>query len=98
MQMPARRSCRSDDVEIRHHERQVTLEHCDETAADVAILAAMVQMGTLMNIHPGPAAISFAAVVILTMFSAMSFDPRLIWDRAHHAQSGKDSTTSDRSS
>ncbi|MCB1099361.1 MAG: paraquat-inducible protein A [Verrucomicrobiae bacterium] len=64
----------------------------------VAILAAMVQMGTLMNIHPGPAAISFAAVVILTMFSAMSFDPRLIWDRAHHAQSGKDSTTSDRSS
>jgi paraquat-inducible protein A len=61
----------------------------------VAILAAMVQMGTLMNIHPGPAAISFAAVVILTMISAMSFDPRLIWDRAHDTQSGKDSTTSD---
>lgn len=51
----------------------------------VAVLAAMVQMGTLMNIHPGPAAISFAAVVILTMISAMSFDPRLIWDRAHAA-------------
>jgi paraquat-inducible protein A len=49
----------------------------------VAILAAMVQMGKLMSIHPGPAAISFAAVVILTMISAMSFDPRLIWDRAH---------------
>lgn len=47
----------------------------------VAILACLVRLGTLMTISPGPAALSFAAVVILTMFSAMSFDPRLIWDR-----------------
>ena len=32
--------------------------------------------------HPGPGAIAFAAVVILTMFAARTFDPRLIWDRA----------------
>jgi len=28
----------------------------------------------------GPGAIFFAAVVVLTMFAAMSFDPRMIWD------------------
>lgn len=47
----------------------------------VAVLATLVKMGTLMTITPGPAAVSFAGVVILTMFAAMSFDPRLIWDR-----------------
>lgn len=47
----------------------------------VAVLACLVRMGALMTITPGPAAVSFAGVVILTMFAAMSFDPRLIWDR-----------------
>ncbi|RYD35595.1 MAG: paraquat-inducible membrane protein A [Verrucomicrobiaceae bacterium] len=47
----------------------------------VAVLATLVKLGALMTITPGPAAISFAGVVILTMFAAMSFDPRLIWDR-----------------
>jgi len=47
----------------------------------VAILVCLVQLGALMSVTPGPAAVSFAAVVILTMFSAMSFDPRLLWDR-----------------
>ena len=28
----------------------------------------------------GRGALAFAAVVIITMFAAMSFDPRLIWD------------------
>lgn len=46
----------------------------------VAILITLVRLGALMVIKPGPAAISFAGVVILTMFSAMSFDPRLLWD------------------
>ena len=46
----------------------------------VAILVAVVQIGNLMSIQPGGAAAAFAAVVILTMFAADSFDPRLIWD------------------
>lgn len=46
----------------------------------VAILVALVQLGNVMTIQPGPAAIAFAGVVIVTMFAAMSFDPRLIWD------------------
>ncbi|MGH2397995.1 MAG: paraquat-inducible protein A [bacterium] len=28
----------------------------------------------------GPGAIAFGAVVVLTMFAAETFDPRLIWD------------------
>lgn len=48
----------------------------------VAILVGVVQLGTTISIHPGAGALSFAAVVILTMFAAMSFDPRLIWDAA----------------
>lgn len=47
----------------------------------VAILVSLVRMGSLMTITPGPAAVSFAFVVILTMFAAMSFDPRLVWDQ-----------------
>jgi paraquat-inducible protein A len=47
----------------------------------VAILACLVRLGSVMTITPGPAALSFAGVVILTMFSAMSFDPRLLWDQ-----------------
>lgn len=52
----------------------------------VAILVAVVQLGATISIHPGAGAISFAAVVVLTMFAAMSFDPRLIWDAAGHAR------------
>jgi paraquat-inducible protein A len=48
----------------------------------VAVLVSLVQLGVLMSIHPGPAALSFAAVVVLTMLAAKSFDPRLLWDRA----------------
>jgi paraquat-inducible protein A len=47
----------------------------------VAILACLVRLGALMTITPGPAALAFAIVVILTMVSAMSFDPRLLWDQ-----------------
>lgn len=50
----------------------------------VAILVALVQLHNLMAIYPGPAALSFAAVVILTMLSAMTFDSRLLWQQPHH--------------
>jgi paraquat-inducible protein A len=46
----------------------------------VTILAALVQIGSLATIKAGPAALAFGAVVVLTMLSAMQFDPRLIWD------------------
>jgi paraquat-inducible protein A len=42
--------------------------------------AALVQLPPLMSVHPGPGLPFFAAVVVLTMLAAESFDPRLIWD------------------
>jgi paraquat-inducible protein A len=47
-----------------------------------SILVALVQFGQLASVYPGPGAIAFAAVVILTMLAARSFDPRLMWDSA----------------
>jgi len=46
----------------------------------VTILVALVKLGAIVTIEAGPAAVYFAAVVVITMFAAESFDPRLIWD------------------
>ena len=48
----------------------------------IAVLSALVRMGQLMSIYPATGGVLFALVVILTMFAAMTFDPRLTWDRA----------------
>lgn len=48
----------------------------------VAILSALVKLDALATIDPGIGASYFGAVVVLTMFAAQSFDPRLIWDHA----------------
>ncbi|UXY09368.1 membrane integrity-associated transporter subunit PqiA [Kosakonia sp. ML.JS2a] len=58
----------------------------------IAVLSALVRMGGLMNIYPAMGALMFALVVIITMFAAMTFDPRLTWDReplTHHEESLK---------
>ncbi|ASK35514.1 paraquat-inducible protein A [Alloalcanivorax mobilis] len=47
----------------------------------VAIVVALVRLGNLLSIQPGPGGLAFAGVVVLTMLAAMSFDPRLIWDQ-----------------
>jgi paraquat-inducible protein A len=41
---------------------------------------ALVQLSPLMSVQPGAGVLFFAAVVVLTMIAAESFDPRLIWD------------------
>lgn len=46
----------------------------------VALLAALVQLGSMATVKAGPGALAFGAVVVLTMFASMQFDPRLIWD------------------
>lgn len=46
----------------------------------VAILSALVHLGQVADIFPGEAAIWFGLSVIFTMLSALSLDPRLIWD------------------
>ena len=46
----------------------------------ITILVSLVQFGSVATIEAGPGAIAFGAVIVLTMFAALSFDPRLIWD------------------
>jgi paraquat-inducible protein A len=44
---------------------------------------ALVQLAPLMSVEPGMGVVFFAAVVVLTILAAESFDPRLLWDREH---------------
>jgi len=55
----------------------------------ISILVALVRFGALITIEPGIGAVAFASVVILTMFAAEAFDPRLMWDAAE-ARAGKE--------
>jgi len=50
-----------------------------------ALLVALVQFNTIGEVRIGPASLPFAAVVILTLFCSLSFDPRLIWDPVDEA-------------
>jgi paraquat-inducible protein A len=57
----------------------------------VGILVSLVQLGNYMTITPGPGALAFAGVVMLTMLAAMSFEPRLLWDRLDEIHTASDS-------
>jgi len=59
----------------------------------VAILVTMVQLGNYMVVTPGPGALAFAGVVILTMFAATSFDPKLLWDQLEREAADADTET-----
>lgn len=45
----------------------------------VGILVALIQLGNVMSILPGAAALAFAVMVVASMLAAMAFDPRLLW-------------------
>jgi paraquat-inducible protein A len=47
-----------------------------------SLLGALVQFGAVATIRPGIGAVAFCAVVLLTIFAAEYFDPRLMWDTA----------------
>ena len=49
----------------------------------ISFTVALVQMKPLMAAQPQAGIVFFAAVVVLTIFAAQSFDPRLIWDSAN---------------
>ena len=46
----------------------------------VALLTTVVQLTALASVRPGPGALAFGAVVVLTMAATRAFDPRLLWD------------------
>ena len=47
----------------------------------ITILAALVQVESLAELRPGPGAMAFGAVVVLTMLATHWFDPRLLFDK-----------------
>ena len=51
-----------------------------------SLLGALVVFGSVITIEPGVGALAFCGVVILTMFAAETFDPRLTWDAAEERQ------------
>jgi paraquat-inducible protein A len=51
-----------------------------------SLLGALVKFGSVVTIEPGFGAVAFCGVVILTMFAAETFDPRLMWDSAAAAR------------
>ncbi len=48
----------------------------------VALLVALVQLGGVLSVTPGPAALAFCGVVVFTILAADLFDQRLLWDAA----------------
>lgn len=56
----------------------------------IGILVALVHFGNTASIYPGIGSLSFAAVVVLTMFAAHTFDPRLIWDNVGQTENNNE--------
>lgn len=52
----------------------------------VAIMSALIKMGSVLSIYPGVASLSFCATVVLTMLAANSFDPRNLWSDVKNDQ------------
>jgi paraquat-inducible protein A len=50
----------------------------------LSLLASLVQIQSLAIVQVRPGAFAFAAVVVLTMLAAQSFDERLLWDAQAH--------------
>lgn len=46
----------------------------------VAILVAIVKLGDLVTVTPGPGVVVFGVVVLLSMLATISFDPHAIWE------------------
>lgn len=47
----------------------------------LAVLVALVKLGDLARVIPGPGLIAFTCVVVLTMLASQSFDSKLIWEQ-----------------
>ncbi|MFT8246696.1 paraquat-inducible protein A [Roseomonas sp. BN140053] len=56
----------------------------------VSVLISLVRFGIVANITAQVGAACFAAVVVLTIFAADAFDPRLMWDAAGQPDTARD--------
>ncbi len=49
----------------------------------VAILVAVVKLGDLVEVTPGPGVVIFGVVVILSLLASAAFDPHAIWEESN---------------
>ena len=69
------------------HRRRALLYHAVELLGRwgmldvmlVAVLVAMVKLGDLVHIHPGPGLWAFTIMVLLSLLASMIFNPTLMW-------------------
>lgn len=54
----------------------------------IALLAVLVDFGFLTSVHAAPAATYFCMVVVFTMLAAITFDPRIMWDKCYQKTPG----------
>ena len=47
----------------------------------LAVLVALVKLGRISTVTPGPGLLPFASVVVLTILASASFEPKQIWQR-----------------
>ncbi len=64
----------------------------------VSLLGALIQVGALASLNPGPGIYAFFIVVVVTIYAAESFDVRLLWDihNEHHLVKNEQLTTEDK--
>jgi paraquat-inducible protein A len=55
----------------------------------VGVLVSLIQLGNIMTILPGHAALAFCGMVICTMLAAITFDSRLIWYESEKVKGGE---------
>jgi paraquat-inducible protein A len=46
----------------------------------ITLMVAMVALGSVARITPGPGSVAFALMVVSTILAVQCFDPRLVWD------------------
>lgn len=47
----------------------------------IAVVVAWIKIGDLVEVSPGPAALTFTAVVVLSLAASTSFDPHALWEQ-----------------
>ena len=54
----------------------------------IAIVVAWIKFGDLLEVSAGPAALTFASVVLLSLAASASFDPHALWEGEQQPASG----------
>ncbi len=47
----------------------------------LALVVAVVELGQVATVHPGPGLFAFAGMVALTTWAGLTFDPKILWEK-----------------